>query len=75
MTKICLIASNSHEAYNFAKSQYLEDNQWFYPKDTNDLLFRTNFHVIVVKGAEILPPILFEKMYKIALIRGAIGRI
>ena len=73
MTKICLIASNAHEAYNFAKSQYLEEDQWFYPRDINDLLFKTNFHVIVV-GMVHMPSSLFEKTYLLALERGKIGR-
>lgn len=76
MTKICLIAGNEHEAYQWAKSQYLESDQYFYPKDINDLLFKSNFHVIVIGTAGFnFPSSVFEKMFKLALERGRIGRI
>lgn len=75
MTKICLIAGNSEEAYRYARSQYLEKEQWFYPKDANDLLFKTNFHVIVVGTAgQNFPASTFEKIYNLALERGRIDR-
>jgi len=75
MTQICLLAGNSEEAYRFARSQNLDKSQWFYPKDTKELLFRTNFHVIVVGTATGVPSSLFEKIYQLALKRGAIGRL
>lgn len=76
MTKICLIAGNELEAYQFAQSQGLEIDQYFYPKDINDLLFRTNFHVIVIGTAGMnTPPSYFEKVYQTALLRGKINRI
>lgn len=76
MTKICLIAGNSEEAYRFARLQNLEQDQWFYPKDPNDLLFRNNFHVIVCGTAgQNTPASIFEKIYQLALERGKIGRI
>jgi hypothetical protein len=74
MTKICVIASTSHEAYHWAKSQNLEDDQWFYPRDTNDLLFKNNFHTVVIGLAGLHNP-QFEKLYSLALSRGKIGRI
>ncbi len=75
MTKICLIAGNSEEAYRFARLQNLSNEQWFYPKSENDLLFKTNFHVIVVGTAGMnTPPHYFEKVYKLALERGKIDR-
>lgn len=75
MTKICLIAGNMHEAKMFAHSQGLEDSQWFYPKDVNDLLFKSNFHVIVVGTAGMnTPSSYFESVYQTALIRGKIDR-
>jgi len=76
MTQICLLAGNSEEAYRFARSQNLDNSQWFYPKEPNDLLFKHNFHVIVVGTAgNNVPPSLFEKIYQLALKRGAIGRL
>ena len=76
MTQICLLAGNSEEAYRFARSQNLDKSQWFYPKDPNELLFKTNFHVIVVGTAgSNVPSSLFEKIYQLALKRGAIGRL
>lgn len=75
MTKICLIAGNFHEAEMFASSQNLEANQWFFPHDPNDLLFKKNFHVIVVGTAGWnFPTAMFEKIYELALKRGRIER-
>jgi hypothetical protein len=76
MTKICLIAGNEEEAYRFARNQNLEKDQYFYPHNVNDLLFRSNFHVIVVGTAAMnTPSSFFERIYQTALTRGAIGRI
>jgi len=76
MTRICLIAGNLHEAKMFAYSQNLEYDQWFFPSSINDLLFRTNFHVIVVGTAgQNTPASFFEKVYQTALARGKIGRL
>lgn len=76
MTRICLIAGNGEEAYRFARLQSLSKEQWFYPKDANDLLFQSNFHVIVVGTAGFnFPAKTFERLYEIALERGKIGRI
>lgn len=75
MTKICILAGNSEEAYRYSRLQNLDKEQWFYPKDVNDLLFRTNFHVIVVGSAgQNFPGSLFEKIYNLALERGKIDR-
>lgn len=75
MTKICIIAGNQEEAYRWAKSQYLSKEQWFYPHSENELLFKSNFHVIVVGTAgQNIPPSVFEKMYQTALVRGKVGR-
>jgi hypothetical protein len=72
MTKICLIANNKEEAYRYSRSQNLSPEQWFYVKNINEFLFISNFHVIVV-GTN-FPSSEFEKMYNLALERGAIGR-
>lgn len=75
MTKICIIAGNSEEAYRYSRLQNLDKDQWFYPKSENDLLFCSNFHVIVVGSAgQNFPGSLFEKIYNLALERGRIGR-
>ena len=76
MTKICIIAGNEEEAYRYARNQGLEKDQYFYPKDVNDLLFKSNFHVLVVGSAgQNVPSSYFNKIYSIALERGKIGRI
>lgn len=75
MTKICIIASNSEEAWRWAKTQSLEKEQWFFPKDVNDLIFRSNFHVIVIGSSITTPSSIFEKVYNLALERGKINRI
>jgi hypothetical protein len=75
MTKICLIAGNSQEALNFAKLQNIPREAWFYPKDERDLLFRSNFYVLVIGTAGMnIPSSVFEKIYQLALERGKIGR-
>jgi hypothetical protein len=76
MTKICLIAANEEEAYRYARNQNLDKEQYFYPHNTSDLMFKSNFHVIVV-GTEgfNIPSSVFEKIYNLALERGKIGRI
>jgi hypothetical protein len=76
MTKICLIAGSKGEAVRWAFTQHLEDDQWFYAKSEAELLFRSNFHVIVI-GDSIrdYPWFRFEKIYQLALERGKIGRM
>ena len=76
MTRICLIAGNLDEAKAFASSQSLCKDCWFYPKDINELLFKNNFHVLVIGSAgQNVPSSYFEKIYNLALERGKIGRI
>lgn len=75
MTKICIIAGNKDEALTWANGQSLNRDQWFYPKDINELLFMTNFHTIVVGTAgQNVSSSFFEKIYSLALERGKIGR-
>jgi hypothetical protein len=75
MTRICIIAGNELEAYQFAQSQNWDIKCWFFPYSERDLLFKTNFHVLVVgtAGFNSLPSS-FEKIYNLALERGKIGR-
>jgi len=76
MTKICLLAGNLLEAKRFASNQGLDEDQWFFPRTMSDLLFKSNFHVIVIGSAGMnTPPDFFEKVYKLALERGKIGRL
>lgn len=76
MTRICLLAGNSEEAYRYARLQNLQPEQWFFPHHESDLLFQSNFHVLVIGSAgQNFPARTFEKIYKLALERGRIGRI
>lgn len=75
MTKICLIAADENEAYRFARLQNFDKEQWFYPHSKNELLFKSNFHVIVVGTAgQSVPSEVFEEIYQLALKRGKVGR-
>lgn len=76
MTRLCIIAGNSLEAERWASSQNLEPDQYFYPKDINELLFKSNFHVIVIGTAgHNTPTSYFNKIYDVAQQRGKIGRL
>lgn len=76
MTKICLLAGNPLEAERFAFSQSWDNDTWFYPKDEKDLLFKSNFHVLVIGSAgQNIPSSIFERIYQLALKRGKVGRI
>lgn len=76
MTKLCLIAGNEYEALAYAKLQNIPEGSWFYPKDINDLLFRSNFYTLVIGTAGMnTPASYFEKIYSLALQRGKIGRL
>jgi hypothetical protein len=73
MTKICIIAGDEEEARKWAGSQNLNKDQYFFAHSENDILFKTNFHVIAVGTSNI--PSYFEKLYNLALERGKIGRV
>lgn len=76
MTKICLIAGNQFEAETWARGQLLEDEQWFYPRDINDLLFKRNFHVLIIGSAgQNVTSSYFEQILNVALKNGKVGRI
>lgn len=76
MTKICIIAANEEEAYRWARNQNLNKDQYFYPHSEHELMFKTNFHVIVVGTAGFnIPSSTFEKIYNLALQRGKLGRV
>jgi len=68
---ICVIAGNYKEARYWASGQNLEDDEWFYPYDEDDLRRRVNFHVVVIGTAgDNVPPAYFEKIYQLAKSRG-----
>lgn len=72
---ICIIAGNYLEAERFAAGQLLDQSEWFYPKDVNELLNKENFHVLVVGSAgQNVPPSYFEKVLRTAKTRGRINR-
>ncbi len=73
---LCIFAGNYLEAMRWARSQFLSPEEWFFPTDTEDLLRRSNFHVLVVGSAgQNIPANYFEKVYSLAKERGRIGRI
>jgi len=75
MTKICLIAGNEEEALRYAKTQNIPRDCWFYPATVRDLLFRSNFYVLVVgTGGQNVSATAFETLYQLALQRGKIDR-
>lgn len=75
MTKICIIAGNEHEALAFAKNQSIPRECWFYPKTMTDLLYLSNFYVLVIGTAgQNIPSYIFEQLYEMAQKRGKIGR-
>lgn len=72
---ICILAGNYLEAKTYAYGQQLDEDEWFYPIDTDDLLKRTAFHVLVVGTAgHNVPVSYFDRVFQIAKQRGRIGR-
>lgn len=70
---ICLISGNFLEAKRYAASNLLEDDEWFFPIDENDLLRRKDFHVLVVGSAGMnVPNSYFERVLSLAKQRGRI---
>lgn len=73
---ICLIAGNYHEAKRWASGMLLDDDEWFYPHDKDDLLRRSSFHVLVVGTAGLnVPSSYFEKILSLAKQRGRMNRL
>ncbi len=72
---ICIIAGNYLEATRWAHANELDADEWFYPQNTDDLVSRQNFHVLVVGTAgQNVPPLYFEKVFQLAKKRGKVGR-
>ena len=68
---ICVIAGNFKEAKFWANGQNLEDHEWFFPHDEDDLKRRKDFHVVVIGTAgDNVPAAFFEKIYQLAKSRG-----
>jgi hypothetical protein len=73
---ICIIAGNYREAEQFARSQSLDKDEWFYPADVDSLSNKNNFHVIVIGTAgENVPEHYFDKIWSVAKERGKRNRI
>jgi hypothetical protein len=71
---ICILAGNIREAKQYAYGQMLDDDEWFYPMDFDDLMSRSNFHVIVIGTAgQNTPPAYFERLLHMAKSRGKVG--
>lgn len=72
---IAVIAGNYQEAVTWARGQLLESNEWFFPINDEDLMKRTNFHVVVVGSAGMnVPSSYFNRILELAKQRGRIGR-
>jgi len=73
---ICIISGNYKEAETWARGQFLEPSEWFYPSDIDDIKRYTNFHTVVIGSSGInVPPSYFEKIFSLAQKQGRIGRI
>lgn len=72
---IAILAGNYQEAVTWASAQNLEDDEWFSIEDEDDLLRRSNFHVVVVGTAGMnIPSSYFNKIYNLAQMRGRVNR-
>ena len=72
---ICILAGNYLEAQRWASGQLLDDAEWFYPSDPQDLMNKSNFHVVVVGSAgQNVPSGYFERVLTLAKSRGAMNR-
>ena len=71
---ICIISTSLQRAKNWADNQGLERDEWFAPQNSDDLMDKKNFHVIVI---DIFPEYRlgwFERIYHLAKIRGKLDR-
>jgi hypothetical protein len=71
---IFIISGNYAQAKKWANAQLLTDDEWFATLDLDELKSRQNFHVIVLESAAELPSPLFERVFRMAQIRGRMGR-
>lgn len=71
---ICLLASRYSEAERFAKAQLLDQSEWFFGMDEDELKKRTSFHVITIGYMDDVPQSFFNRIYDLAKKRGRLGR-
>jgi len=71
---ILIIATSLARARNWADNQGLESTEWFYVDKPEQLVFKQNFHTIVIEPFPDYQLTLFEKLYHEAKKYGAIGR-
>lgn len=71
---ICLISPTYQQARNFAHTQNLSSDEWFYASDKADLQCRMNYHVLVIGEFPEERISWFEKMYSLAKVHGGRGR-
>jgi len=68
---IAIIAASYKEALTFARGQLLDDDEWFFLSDIDDLIGKSNFHVIVTSSvADTISPYRFERLFSLAKKRG-----
>lgn len=67
---IAIIAGSQLAAYRWAEAQNLDRSEWFYVSCEEDLLAKTNFHVVIGPEAYILPSSYFERLFNMAKERG-----
>jgi hypothetical protein len=72
---IYLLSGNYEEARKWASSQNLDGEEWFATLDVDELMQRSNFHIIVLPGAQFLSPPFFERLWNTAQKRGRVGRL
>lgn len=72
---ICIISPTYKQASNFAHTQNLDQTEWFYLSDAEDVKWRSNFHVLVVGEFPSERLGWFEKVYSIARYRGKVNRV
>ena len=73
---ICIIAGNLIEAQRFARAQFWESDEWFFPMDEEELNQRSNFHTVITGTAGMnVPSSYFDRLLMTAKKRGKIGRV
>lgn len=71
---ICIISPSYRQADKWAQTQNLASSEWFYLSDVSDVGSKINFHTIVIGEFEQHKLQWFERVYRLAKTRGAIGR-
>jgi len=73
---ILIVAGNYLEAQRWAAGQLLEDSEWHFPSDIDEIAKMSNFHVLIVGTAGMnTPASYFERLLSLAKERGRIGRL